>query len=571
MADETELGEDDLRLLETSYRFVVDANSFDNFIDSWIERFERAERSGAGPIDNLLINSHLRSLLDILKKTASDETDPQDAVEEVVSVSGAALVLSPSNLVVALNASATREWNVLRGAATSLDWLDPTSRENLDQVRRSSLQRGNLLHSILRTFDEDGSVGLAEVFAIDREEHPGLIAVRSLNFGWTQKISELLIDSFDLTRAETDVCRLLLDLREAEEIATARSTSIRTVRTQLQSIFAKTQTNNQVDLIRLLALMSSHIAKREPSAIAKWEDPLERQSIIKDRDGRDIAFTWMGDPNGRPVLFCHGVATGYLLPSHNIRSLEERGIKAYCISRPCFGDTSPSLRRDFAQAASDDIATLASHLKVTRWIALGLGSGVIPIFRAALSPGSSIAGIVASSTYLPFSSEETLNYLPAARRVSVQFARRSKMLSELAAMVAYRMMRVRGPEFIWQTMYGSCIADQEAARNPDYRALIRTAISFMTAQKHRVFANELRMLSDDWDDDFTQCPVPVHFLHGVEDPAIPIDWVRSKVSGISTMKLTEVDGAGEMLFCYHADKIIDALADMIDAQANDLA
>ncbi|MEP3467390.1 MAG: hypothetical protein ABJN65_15310, partial [Parasphingorhabdus sp.] len=306
MVEDSELGEDELKLLETSYRFVVDASSFDQFIDTWIERFEQIDKQGADQVDDFLVNRHLRSLLDILKKTALEDSDPKDPVEESVSsAADAALVLSPSNLVVALNERATQQWNVLRGAATSLDWLDPSSRDNLEQVRRSSLRRGNQLHSILRIFDAQGDVGLAEVFVINQERHPGLIAIRALDFGWTGKISTLLMDSFELTEAEAEICRLLLKLRETDEIAKVRSASVRTVRTQLQAIFAKTQTTNQVDLIRLLGLISSHIAKRDITASAKWEDPLERQEIFQDSHGRNIAYTWLGDPDGRPALMSH--------------------------------------------------------------------------------------------------------------------------------------------------------------------------------------------------------------------------------------------------------------------------
>lgn len=565
MTNESELGEEELKLLESSYRFVADATAYDQFIDNWTERLQEIDRRGAGQIDEFLINRHLRSLSAMMKMIALDDSDPKDPVEDTVSsIAGAALVLSPSNLVVALNDLASEKWNVRRGASTTLDWLDPTSMENLEQVRRSATRSGNHLHSILRTIDHRGRIDLAEVFVIDPDAHTGLIAVRALDFGWTSKLSALLNVSFDLTEAETEVCRLLLDVRDTEEIAELRSTSVHTIRTQLRTIFAKTQTANQVDLIRLLGLVSAHIGHRENLDSGKWQDPLGNQEIFQDSYGRNIAFSWMGDPNGRPALLSHGMATGYLLHPDGEAMLCQRRIKLYCISRPSFGDSDPSPRKAPSQGAADAVVALAQHLKIDAWIAVGLAVGAIPLFRAGTDAESRIKGIVGSSTYIPFHPDENFDHFSPARRIANRFARTSPMLTELAVMVTYRMMRVNGPNHIWETMYSACEADRRAVEDPDCVALIRTAASLLTAQKHKALTNDMRMLAGYWYEDFDRCELPVRFLHGTADKAIPVEKLAAMIDKKPNMELELIADAGELLFYYHSDKLVTVLADMTD-------
>jgi DNA-binding CsgD family transcriptional regulator len=62
---------------------------------------------------------------------------------------------------------------------------------------------------------------------------------------------------FHLTPAEADLaCRLLAGLR-IEEVAAERGVQLTTVRTQLQALFAKTSTNRQAELIRLLTRLTA--------------------------------------------------------------------------------------------------------------------------------------------------------------------------------------------------------------------------------------------------------------------------------------------------------------------------
>ncbi|WP_207061636.1 helix-turn-helix transcriptional regulator [Motiliproteus sp. SC1-56] len=56
---------------------------------------------------------------------------------------------------------------------------------------------------------------------------------------------------FELTEAETDIARSLVEGLALNEIAEVRHSSVSTVRTQLKSVFAKTGTRSQAGLVRL--------------------------------------------------------------------------------------------------------------------------------------------------------------------------------------------------------------------------------------------------------------------------------------------------------------------------------
>jgi DNA-binding CsgD family transcriptional regulator len=68
----------------------------------------------------------------------------------------------------------------------------------------------------------------------------------------SRKLS-LLAEAYRLTRAELLLVQGLMDGSSLDAIAAARNVSVETVRTQLKSVFAKTGTNRQIDLVALLS------------------------------------------------------------------------------------------------------------------------------------------------------------------------------------------------------------------------------------------------------------------------------------------------------------------------------
>lgn len=64
--------------------------------------------------------------------------------------------------------------------------------------------------------------------------------------------AELLEGLFDLTPTEARVARAITQFRSLEEVASSHGVSINTVRNQLRSIFAKTGTGRQAELVQLL-------------------------------------------------------------------------------------------------------------------------------------------------------------------------------------------------------------------------------------------------------------------------------------------------------------------------------
>jgi DNA-binding CsgD family transcriptional regulator len=64
--------------------------------------------------------------------------------------------------------------------------------------------------------------------------------------------TDVLEQLYSLTPAEAELVQLLAQGRSLDQVATARSVTINTVRSQLKQVFTKTDTKRQGELVRLV-------------------------------------------------------------------------------------------------------------------------------------------------------------------------------------------------------------------------------------------------------------------------------------------------------------------------------
>ncbi|MEM8919343.1 MAG: helix-turn-helix transcriptional regulator [Pseudomonadota bacterium] len=466
------------------------------------------------------------------------------------------MVISASKLVATLNDSASQVWNARRGDVLDMHWLDPISRPDFEAVCRTAKGHGNRGHVILRTRNGSGASGLAEAFLFGAETR-NMVAIRALRFDWTKDVGVILEEAFVLTRAEQEICRLLLEYHDTSEIAEQRRASVHTVRTQLRTIFSKTETKSQVDLTRLLAMLCSRVSLGKKSMSAAWTDPLAREEIIQDTDGRDIAFTWAGDPDGKPALMVHGMVTGYMFPAGEFERLRANGIKLFMINRPGFGNSTPNGDVGPIQAGADAIVQLARHLQVTSWRAIGLASGGVPLVRAARVRESGLTEILNIQTHLPFAQDDQLDHFPTASKVTLRLARSSAELATTSAQNLYQLVKLKGAEYLAHVIYNDCEADRAALENSECRAFLQTAQAMLINFGSDAIGSDLEIIASDWADDLTGCPIPLHFLYGAQSTTHSTDRTAKLLAASPQATNEMLDDAGKLIFFSHSHEIID--------------
>lgn len=175
-----------------------------------------------------------------------------------------AILLDEQGSVIELNRNAERLKESVRVQHQRLHAIDAGSNRELQKLIKklsaASAERGS--HSV--TIPRPGRRPLAlRILPVAQGSHPLHASAHAIVLLFDPEESpkpdeSLVRQVFGLTPAEWRVAERLIDGDSLDDIATALGLSLSTVRTQLKSIFAKTQSHRQTELVASLLQLASH-------------------------------------------------------------------------------------------------------------------------------------------------------------------------------------------------------------------------------------------------------------------------------------------------------------------------
>src|SRR5690349_9926528 len=92
-------------------------------------------------------------------------------------------------------------------------------------------------------------------------------------------------------------------------------------------------------------------------------------------DGRKVSYAEFGDPNGHPVLYCHGAPSSRLEPLFiTDQKIKSHGLRIIAPDRPGIGGSEPVPHASFATWAKN-AQEIADKLSLDRIVVMGNSGG----------------------------------------------------------------------------------------------------------------------------------------------------------------------------------------------------
>lgn len=556
----------DLEIVSDTFRSIVDQDAFDQLIVHWNQKLDALE-DGPGPRGGRFASAFLKQL-----ETAGDTLDKihvgvhHDPLERIVSeVAGPAVVLSPDLRVASVNVEGIDSFGAGVGGFFGVDRVDPASRQAFDAVVRAANQRGNAAQTVVHILDHSKDHSFhAEVFLVWLANQPKpYIAVRTLELAWSADTSATLKQAFDMTDAEVEVGCQFFKHCDLEAVAAQRGVSLHTVRTQMKSIQSKTGASSQADLIRLFAMVASRQLLASRGLRSSWRDPLDREQIIVTSEGRKIAWTWMGDPKGTPVVFLRGMAMGYLLPVRAEALLAKAGVKLLIPSRPGYGNSS--LHQDMTPL--DDNRALMrefmDEMGVAGCVGVGLSDGIIPILAQQDQHPDSFSAIV-SVGFNGCLNRAAFRKLPVPQATLLRLAKRAPELLELIAKLGFRMMQQYGLDWYLERAHASTPLDLQTCRDPEMATLVRDACAHLAVQGTRTFVRDMQMFHAPVDGAIDRLAVPMTSLVPTEDGLFDLNEYLDLERRNPRVTVIPVEQTADLLIYQKTDFILRQIIDVVD-------
>jgi pimeloyl-ACP methyl ester carboxylesterase len=276
-------------------------------------------------------------------------------------------------------------------------------------------------------------------------------------------------------------------------------------------------------------------------------------------DGRRITCLELGDPEGRPVFYCHGYPGSRLEARLVEKAAENLGLRVLAPDRPGMGGSDFQPGRTLG-AWAGDVAELADWFGQARFAVVGVsGGGPYALACAARIP-ERLSGVALISGLGLISSRDDLSGMIATNRLMLRLAMRFPAVARLAVRGIVSLIR-RDSEFYFTRMIaGIPAADRKVLADPGYRQLLIESTAEALRQGGRGAAWELTLLARPWDFRLEEIPVPVRIWQGLADNIVPAPMARRLAAALPDRACHYLQEEGHFSLVYHHHSAI--LADL---------
>ena len=375
--------------------------------------------------------------------------------------------------------------------------------------------------------------------------------------------AEALTSFFKLTPSEGKLlCALLGENHSLTEAAATLGISKHTARAQIKSIFTKTETSSQSELLKKVFNHFSAQAYMQHLGLEQQNQHPQTQHSNKFRtitlnDGRCLEYTEYGDPEGVPVLYFHGIihSRQQFHPFSNYANTH--GIRIIAPERPGFGATDQ--QEDLSPTAfAKDVKQLVNHLQLKRFYVLSEGNGgAFALACAVILPKQVVrAAIVACVPDKQFDQIKALN--PFERQLYNIKQRSSKALSFTLAKTVLKMLSKYDRLLLLMSKH-YYHTDRELMQSPAYRRMYQESMRNTLPNNSKGFLQDYFTRTNTWDFQTQHITTPIHIWHGDSDSYVNIKSAKKIAQSIPNCTTHFLKNHGHYIFFSHVDGILKNL------------
>jgi pimeloyl-ACP methyl ester carboxylesterase/DNA-binding CsgD family transcriptional regulator len=550
-------------IIDHLYDVALDPARYEALLDAWEKRVaplrieaDRGKHAIAREVTDPDLEAHVQRASIFLDRYREEEAVDWHSVLEL-EVAAAFLVCHELEITGA-NKTATEVLGIAAGMPLSRLHLTGDDLAGLRTAVQSACARQQPKPVLLRFFSPDSERPMVfHVSQIAGAAGKGALAlVRTSELGWPDNLSSMIRDAFQLTNTEIDIVRALAEGKSLKEIAAERQRSFETIRSQLRSILAKTETRSQNELIRItLSLMevvsTANTGGPDKPVAAGSLQPLLFKTMIMP-DGRRYDFIEYGAKNGRPVLFLPMDYGLIRWPYSAERAAERLNIRVISPVRAGFGHSSQLPKNvDYAGETASDLNNLLEHLGLARVAVIALGADLRYAMRLAITQPRKVTGILGCSAALPTMTATQYERMDKWQRFILANARYAPKILPFLVKAGFSLARRVGTVNFFNSVNAGSPGDIETFADPEVREAMLMGAEICLSDwhiAHEAFARECIDSEVNWAATVRACKTPVRLLQGAEDPQSPTETVRELMAEFPHLDVDIIEGIGQLLF-----------------------
>ena len=261
-------------------------------------------------------------------------------------------------------------------------------------------------------------------------------------------------------------------------------------------------------------------------------------------DGRTLAYTSIGRPNGPVAVYHHG-APGSRLELADLDDVADAaGVRIVTPDRPGYGGSRPQPGRTTAGFV-EDVVALADHLGVDRFGVVGLSSGGPYAVACASLLGDRVVGAIVAAGNTDMSWPDAADgYLPSELELMALAD------ANAAVTVCTERYGADGSRFFEGEMDLGSIDNAWLADETKAAGLFASMGEAFT-QGVVGYAHDIWVQGRRWSFDTSAITCPVIVVHGDDDQLVPLAHSRHTASLIPSAELRTLAGVGHLSLADH--------------------
>lgn len=372
---------------------------------------------------------------------------------------------------------------------------------------------------------------------------------------WQESTKELLKRQFKLSNSESDVLSLFVEGYSGQEIASRRSRSLATIRTQMQSILVKTYSRNQTELLRTCLSVSDFVT--DIGAITDvLEHPYRRNAQLFVSKGRIVEVTIMGDFTGSALLHIpNGVV--YTFNAAYEQALYQNKLFVISICPPGYGETDTVWAgAQRIECLEHDVVATLNHLNVNSCPIIATVTSSPVVYELASLLPHRISHIFQVGACPPVQYASVHGTESTWADAILKAGRKYSGLQKYLLKGGLKAWTAIGSKQFMRLQLSGNKNDLKYLLKPENSKELEHALKTATKYGISSLHEDSFLAFGDWKEYIEASEAKVTIIHGVLDTVFPIESIRMLVNDYpDKMSLVEVDGAGFGLN-YSCPKII---------------
>jgi pimeloyl-ACP methyl ester carboxylesterase len=281
-------------------------------------------------------------------------------------------------------------------------------------------------------------------------------------------------------------------------------------------------------------------------------------NVLRLKDGRLLGYAEFGDPQGRPLLFFHGMPGSRLSARLGNEAAKKLGVRIVAPDRPGYGLSDFKPGRTLLDWP-DDVVELADSLGIERFAVGGVSGGgpYAAVCALELSERLTAAGII--SGVGPFNVPDATQGMSRQNRLLFAASRRVPWLTNVPMTLMALGARRFADRLLPIMMRALPEPDQAILFRPETRAVFVEDVVEAFRSGGRGAAWEAVMYARPWGFRLEEITMEVHLWQGELDVNVPPSMGRYQAGAIPNCKATFSPDEGHLLLIDHMEKILGTL------------